>query len=74
MWFVTAFDVSMWVSTHLCWPSPFMAKLYKKLTKKEQRKLKKRAEKNGKMVIRYRGRDGTKKLSGTKGLDWIDTV
>ena len=50
-------------------PSPFMAKLYKKFTRKEQRKLKKRAEKDGKMVIKYGGRDGTKKLSGTKGLD-----
>ena len=52
-------------------PRPFIPGFYKKLSRKDQQKLQRRAKKNGlgKMVIHYRGRDGKKKLYGAKLFD-----
>lgn len=53
----------------LCVPlSPFMKKLYKKFTKKAQEKLKKKSKRQGKMVIKYRSKNGTLKVTGTKKI------
>ena len=44
-------------------PRPYTGRLYKKLSRKKQKAMKKRAK--GDMVIHYSGADGTRKVSAT---------
>jgi hypothetical protein len=57
------FSLQCWASQ--CFLRPYVDGLYRKLSRKKQAKMKKKANKRGKMVIHYRGQNGVKKVSET---------